>query len=563
MTLTAAALDAPITVDLYVYTTHEVVVWEHLWSALRRRGVDAAFVVEPPGVNRAKGTMPDAANGWVDDKANGMLVDLLDADAERRIHTMLEARAIPWLDRSRPDADVVVTTQGVGWLDHYRGLRARTMYGVGLAASSYGHGSVNRSMDAVLVHGPFSRLAIEAHVAPDRIHAVGFPKWAPTWRAGIDRASARASLGVESGEQPVVAWLPTWAQHSSLDRFGAAFAQLSRDHTVLVKPHHNNVRFEQPRLAKLVESGVALIDADSLVPLVLAADVVVGDAPSGVVTEAILADRPAVGLLSGSDGARHELLAGVGDAVALCSDPAQLREAIVDATRDHRTTARQSWRTWLFTDHGGHDDDVAAEKLVELVLRHRSGGGRRVGSPTEVDGEIGRALDSDDPRHLLGALERGWSRWPGDPRLRRLLHRLPKHASIEELADWSRRARLFGFGADCPLHALGSDPTADVVGRLAASAIAASRFDDDAAAERFVHLCTVTPTDRFEESLALLDAVQADAVPAFLTHAANEPARAEAMAGLLASLGAAPEDITALLPRPAPRTVAPLEPVPS
>ena len=95
---------SPFTVDLYVYAAHEVAAWEPIWWRLRQRGVDAQFVVEPPGVNRARGSVPDPTNGWRDDKAGGRLDDLMNEDMYATVCASLQRRGLSWLDCARLDA---------------------------------------------------------------------------------------------------------------------------------------------------------------------------------------------------------------------------------------------------------------------------------------------------------------------------------------------------------------------------------------------------------------------------------------------------------------------------
>ena len=354
-------------VDLYVYASHEVALWENIWRALRRRGVDVHYVVEPPGRNRARGTASDGDKNWHDDKEEGAVVELMDDAMFERTLAALAARGIPWIESSRVDADVAVTTAGSGWLMHYQGKRVRTMYGVGAVTDSYGHGPINDGMDAVLAHGPFSRNAIASRNRHIDIFDVGFPKWASVFTQGFDRAAARAELGLDDDGRTVVAWLPTWAQNSSIDRFSSALAGLVEDHRIVAKPHHNNLRFEQARLDG-IDRHIELLDGlESLVPLVIAADVVVGDVRSGGVTEALLADRPVVGLVPSGNLCDQRLLTGVEEAIVPCVRGDDLRGALAAAGDSSRRAARSRWARWFFGEV--RDDGASAAEAIIAVGR--------------------------------------------------------------------------------------------------------------------------------------------------------------------------------------------------
>ena len=340
----------PFTVDFYLYSSHEVAVWEPLWRALRRRGVDAQIVLEPPGMHRAMGSVPDPRNGWHDDK-NGPVEPLVDVSTQRHLAELLDGQAMSWIEHSRTNADAVITTQGIGWLAHYNGVRIKTEYGACAFVDVYGHGPVNEGLDLVLAHGPFSALTISAHLPHDRVQIVGYPKWAAALRSGLDRQSARQELGISAGDT-LVAWLPTWAHNSAMDAYGDALGELAKRHLVVAKPHHNNVRFERERLSQINPSIEVRDDLHSLVELMIAADVVVADGRSGVLAETILADRPAVGLLPGVSPRAHGMLEGMGDAIVWCEDPRLLTEAVEDALAHDRSEARSRLAAVAVCRHG-------------------------------------------------------------------------------------------------------------------------------------------------------------------------------------------------------------------
>lgn len=521
----------PLIVDFYLYSSHEVAVWEPIWRSLRRRGVDARIVLEPPGIHRAIGSVPDAAAGWHDDKNGTRLEPLVDPTTHAHLEDLLRSRDLPWIDHSRSHAHAVITTQGTGWLHHYHGLRIKTEYGASSFVDVYGHGPINNGLDLVLAHGPFSARAISAHVPMDRIKVVGYPKWSPALRSGLERAAARDLLDLPH-DRTLVAWLPTWAHNATIDDYRQALAELAESHTVVAKPHHNNVRFESARLAEIDQRIVVRSDLHSLVELMIAADVVVADGRSGALAETILADRPAVGLLPGVSPRANGIVEGLGDAVVWCRKPGDLAAAVADALGTDRGNARDGWRRWLYADFAGYDDDVAADAIIGAV-RNRLRPTTAVLPLAELDELLDQVVDGPT---LCRAFAAAWPVWPGHPRLCQLLQRHRHELDDHGRTTCARLVREDGRSDLCPLFDVVDDGGVDPVTRTVAAAALAVVFDEEMS-ERFVTLVgQVDPAD-FSDALTRLDATPA-AIPVFLQAAATTPDRCDALARALTRLGA-------------------------
>ncbi len=521
------------TVDFYLYSSHEVAVWEPLWRCLRQRGVEAAFVLEPPGVHRAMGSVPNPDDGWFDDKS-GEVVDLVDHATHEHLSQLLEQRQIPWIDRSRPNADAVITTQGIGWLDHYTGLRLKTEYGASAFIDVYGHGPINEGLDAVLAHGPFSARAISAHLPANRIHVVGYPKWAPAQRDGLTREQAREELGLDP-DRTLVAWLPTWAHNATIGQYTEALAGLADDYLVVAKPHHNSVRFEADRLNSIDSRIVVRRDLHSLVPLMIAADVVVADSRSGSLAETFLADRPVVGLLPGLTAAANGIIGGLDGAVVWCQHADQLGAAVADALAVDRSAERKRWRGWLFGDSAGDDDQVAANTVVELIeARQRRS---TVGLPLAALDKLIDKTPEDDAAAFVATFSHAWPLWSGHPRLLGMLNRATPDLDDRQMLTCARLVRAAGYRESCPLRATLADTTADPVRSLVAAALVALVFEDGEGIAWFCDRVDETPPDRFEDALFALDIVPAS-LPAFVHCAATTPERCLALAAALDSFGA-------------------------
>ncbi len=526
------------TVDVYLYSGHEVAVMEPIWLALRQRGVDAQFVLEPPGTHRAMGAVPNP-DTWRVQHSGGPIEPLMDEATYVAVSELLASRDLPFISASRTHADAVLTTQGHGWLLHYSGLKIRVEYGASVFADVYGHGEINAAMDAVLTHGLYSTRSISSQLPSDRIIPVGYPKWAPAMRAGLNRQQARDSLDLDS-TKPLIVWTPTWAHNATIDSYAAAVVALSDQYEVVLKPHHNTLRFEGERINELAKHITVLDNAHTLVPLVTAADLVVADARSGCLAEAVFADRCALGLLDRATPRSLGVLEGFDDAVAFCASPDELVGAVTDALGTDRSAGRAMWRSWLYADHHNQDDHVAAEAIINLI----DAPGRRPTTGLNL-ATLDELLDATIPLAAQGGeatakalhtLRRTWPIWPGHPRLLKLVDALRTSLAPEELAGVAAMVRAVPH-SPCPAMATANDPGAAPTLRLAAAAIASDRFLEPGADELFFSLIATVPEPQFAEALASL-ALVPDALPAFVQGAATTPSRCKALAQALNNLGA-------------------------
>jgi hypothetical protein len=353
-----------VRVDFYLYATHEVATATPVLTALRGWGIDAAFVLEPPGRHVAVGSVPDPTRGWLDVK-DRRLAPLMTDELHATLAALVEASEVPLVDAPRRNAEIALTTQNRAWLRMYDGVRARLAYGVGLVQESYGHGDVNRGFDVVLAHGSFSVDATRAVVPGVHAVAAGFPKWARYLRGERDPRSARARLGL-APESPTLLYAPTWAHRSSVEAMADVIPDLREAWQVVVKPHHNSLHLEPGRIGSLLE---LVPDCDDwarhdLVPYVAAADVVVTDAVSGVFTESLLARTPVIGISTPGD----RLHPGAYECAPIVDDAIHVRDALVRTEWSQYSAAADRWVRAMFQPSGGHDDERAALMLLQAVV---------------------------------------------------------------------------------------------------------------------------------------------------------------------------------------------------
>jgi hypothetical protein len=386
-----------VRVDFYLYATHEVATATPVLTTLRGWGVDAAFVLEPPGRHVALGSVPDPRRGWLDVKDAG-LVPLVDDELHATLIDLVATTDVPLVTAPRGDAAVAMTTQGSDWLWRYDGAAlVRLSYGVGLVEDSYGHGDVNCGFDLVLAHGAFSAAAIEAAVPDVRAVPAGYPKWARFLRGDCAVHDARERLGLDA-DRPTLVYAPTWAHRSSLEAMATVLAGLPSRWQVVVKPHHNSLHLEPGRLDALLElvPSTDLSARHDLVPYLTAADVVVTDAVSGAFTESLLASRAVIGLATGSE----RLHPAARQCAPVLTDVADVPRVLADAPWARYAADAQRWAGALFQASGGYDDERAGLMLLQRAAPRSTRIARRTRTRA---GNVARRIRRESTRRAATA----------------------------------------------------------------------------------------------------------------------------------------------------------------
>jgi GT2 family glycosyltransferase/glycosyltransferase involved in cell wall biosynthesis len=379
-------------IDFYLYNIHEIIIWERIWRALRRLGVKAHFILEPPGINTAYGSLPDKNRGYLDCK-DGDIWPLMMPEVYGGISSYLKKCGYPYKNLGHyQEAAAVVTTQGISWLHRYRGLKLRTMYGVGAGTDSWGHGKVNLGLDAIFVHGEFSRQEISKIVEPERIFVTGYPKFVPYFRGEIKEAEWREKFGLRPGRK-TIAYFTTWAHKASIEKFFGVIKVLAQHYNILYKPHHNTLAFEKERLVRFREIPGIVVEENtfSSLPFYAVADLVLADVLSGTFTEALLADKPVIGLSAFDDPKQNNLIDEVNVASPICTAPEELLSLVPDLLiKDSYAEGRRRFASFLFASFEGRDDEVCAAKMGDFLR----GKGLKTLSPTSRQNNV------DEPQYL-------------------------------------------------------------------------------------------------------------------------------------------------------------------
>ena len=357
-------------IDFYTYSIHEIIVWAYIWKALLRRGVEAHFIVEPPGLNTTYGSKPDKTRGYLDIKTEN-LVPLMTPDAYKDIIGFLQESGYPYETRGHYNADAVVTALGIYHLYRYRGLKLRTLYGSPAHKDAFGYHEINKGLDAVFVHGDFTRECIQKWLPAEDVIITGYPKYSLFFRGEVDTNSWSKRFRLDPNKKTVV-YFSTWAHNSSLDSFAEEIAQLGKTYNVLYKPHHNNLHFEYERydLLRKVTGVIVEERVRTIVPFYAVADIVLADARSGSFTEAFLTNRPVIGLSPYDDPEKDYLIDGIYEAAPVCRNPHELPELVAELiAHDTYIQDRQKLARYLFTSFDGRDDEVTADGIIKVVRR--------------------------------------------------------------------------------------------------------------------------------------------------------------------------------------------------
>jgi hypothetical protein len=286
----------------------------------------------------------------------------------------LEKRGRKLERRLDPLADVTVTAGGAGRLRGCRYKRIKQRYGVSLQKNEHHfHQSQQRSdgFDGVLVHGPFDRGVFTEFFPPQRVEVIGYPRHDDVLDTPPSRDAARKELGIAPDEpRPVVAYLPTWGEPSTIPVFADALADLARDHLLVIKPHSLTEAWasEADDLARLRGLDARLLSSDFPLSLVaIGADLVLADGKSSTGAESLLVAPDTPVILTSTTG-REEYRDDIDRLGPLVSEPHELRQNVSAQLRvDEYRAAREELRPWLWGDAPGRGGEQAADAILRLA----------------------------------------------------------------------------------------------------------------------------------------------------------------------------------------------------
>jgi hypothetical protein len=335
-------------IEFFLTTALEISHFASIARALIEKGVDATFISPQP--------YPKARYyGWDD------------AD---RTQILLNSMRLPWTKEPNFDADAVITIQTMPWVKHYKGLKIRASYGVGLVAPIRQQELDSPPFDYHFVNGPFGqRVQFSQHtlpspdLPPERVKVIGYPRF-DDWFHVFEWRKPDAT-------KPILLWLPTWGESSSVDRYADAIEKLADKYDIWVKPHHGMVHWERSRMTRLAQMPARLIDyTDPPEPSFAAASIVLADLASGALAEAMFL-RKAIVALAKPDEVARLLSSTCPFSICTASGNKMLEALIMGAQsakiRPAEDTRREDIRRDLFDSTEGADGERAAKIIMECV----------------------------------------------------------------------------------------------------------------------------------------------------------------------------------------------------
>lgn len=359
-------------IEFYHIDAMEAVHYEPIWRELVRNGVDARMVAVP-------GQKNTASNGWFD-------FDTL--------ASYYSNRQIPFFTEVDPSANAI-TTQNSYILREYRGLRIRLMYGPSVYPGAWGVSrQAAKGFDVILVHGRRYVEELSSWTSRDQLRIAGYPRY-DEFFSGKGELQELHSRQRSDGIRKLL-YLPTWGQNSSFDLFFESIVALAGEFELLVKPHHCTVRFEPDRMERILSSAAECVQPSSaLASLLVASDVIVADARSAALCEALLLARPCVAVLPAPGDAAWAEQVQLPELVTVCGNPAGIADAVADAENsDPFSPARCSWREESVSFLDGSAAARAAAEIVAAINEKSSTAGKALRSLRPLVGKAAAWLSS-------------------------------------------------------------------------------------------------------------------------------------------------------------------------
>lgn len=248
----------------------------------------------------------------------------------------------------------------------------RMMYGLG--KSGWNFQPWNKMYHTVLCWGPYHAEMMARY--PDiQLKQIGYPRFDAYFDGSLNREKILQELGCDP-EKPVVTWLPTWSNMSSVKHYSDAIAALKDDYNLLVKLHPGTYG-EPDSMEALRQHGIPLLSDRSInnVQMFYVTDYVLADyggSPFG----AIYTGKKLL-LLNVDDAAAHNTMGE--DSLDL-----KIREWVLnidadkrfdipkiladDTVWDSQLSHYEAARAHFFAPNYGTSSRVAAHAVLDILL---------------------------------------------------------------------------------------------------------------------------------------------------------------------------------------------------
>lgn len=252
-------------VEFYLVDAFEVYHFAPIVRFLETNGIRARLVMEAPEINTV-----------------GFWFNYEDArDYVRREGLAFVTKCNPWAMWS-------VTTQEARCLGKYLGSKIHLSYGMTMRRDSFVAGPKScYGFDYKWIHGEIQKRLISKYFSQKNAFIIGYPKYDSRWN---DRCS-EYSFGEKAKEKPILIFLPTWDEYSSISIFEKQLTVLKEKFFIVGKLHHCTERLlekaeDREKMRRICD--VVLPSDTDFREFIGSGDVIVADAKSGASTEAIL-----------------------------------------------------------------------------------------------------------------------------------------------------------------------------------------------------------------------------------------------------------------------------------
>lgn len=260
-------------VEFYLIDSFEIYHFLPLYEDFINADINAKFIAEPNFIH--------SCGDWFDyDKTIAILQEF----------------GVDYRTLANENAKFVISTQESRNLSKYKNKKVRLSYSAGLAIT---HPSINShyfyGYDYLFVHGNYEKDIISSYVNKDKIYTIGYPRYKNLIKNPPQKKDIKAKYNIYT-DKPLLVYLPTWDENSSICKFGDKIKSLNDEFFVITKPHHCTLRLKSSKkdLEKCYEiSSLVLVQNQSLEEIAILSDYALIDAKSASCTEILYLNKEA------------------------------------------------------------------------------------------------------------------------------------------------------------------------------------------------------------------------------------------------------------------------------
>lgn len=261
--------DSSSEVEFYLIDSFEISHFLPIYQALKRNGIKACFVAEPPAIN--------SADSWFD---------------YQEAINILHRKNIDYCTLRNPNAKVAFTTQFARNLKYYNGIKCQMSYGAVVMKEKAFQikKEVAMQFDYIFTNGELYKNILTQWLLPSQVVDMSYPRYLEDFERKTDKEEILSELKIKT-DKPIIVYYPTWDEYSSIQLYEKTLNQLRKDFYLISKPHHCVWRSNDKMESLLRCSDLVLDGKFDLYKTAIITDCAICDARSGVVTEVAFLNR--------------------------------------------------------------------------------------------------------------------------------------------------------------------------------------------------------------------------------------------------------------------------------